>query len=62
MGLGHNYNIKEPKEIKLPNVISLSCGGFHTIAITEDNKLYSWGLNEDGQLGLGHYNDDKWPN
>jgi len=31
---------------------SVACGGLHTIALTKDNKLYSWGSTEGGQLGL----------
>ena len=32
----------------------LSLGGGHTLGLSLDNKLYSWGLNIFGQLGLGH--------
>ena len=32
----------------------LSLGGGHTLGISTDNKLYTWGLNIFGQLGLGH--------
>jgi alpha-tubulin suppressor-like RCC1 family protein/uncharacterized protein YjdB len=34
-----------------PNVVA---GHGHTIAIGLDGKLYGWGLNNHGQLGLGH--------
>ncbi|MEW6558142.1 MAG: hypothetical protein AB1349_12470, partial [Elusimicrobiota bacterium] len=32
---------------------SVSCGGYHTIAINADGTLWAWGRNEYGQLGLG---------
>eukprot|EP01084_Bolivina_argentea_P077555 140708_1 len=34
-------------------VINISCGGLHTICVTEDGKVYSWGNGEDGRLGHG---------
>ena len=33
---------------------SVSSGGYHTLAITDDGDLYVWGYNTNGQLGLGH--------
>ena len=37
------------------------CGGFHTITLANDGTLYSFGRNEQGQLGLGHNNDVSLP-
>jgi len=34
---------------------SIACGSTHTVAISEQGAVYSWGYNADGQLGLGHY-------
>lgn len=34
-------------------VRSVHCGGYHTIAWTKKGILYGWGVNDDGQLGLG---------
>jgi len=28
-------------------------GSYHVLALTKDGKLYSWGHNEYGQLGIG---------
>ena len=33
-------------------VTEVAGGGYHTLAVTEDGTLYSWGLNNHGQLGL----------
>ena len=30
------------------------CGGYHTITLSNDGTLHSFGHNEYGQLGLGH--------
>jgi alpha-tubulin suppressor-like RCC1 family protein len=36
------------------HVISkVATGGFHVIALTDENKLFTWGRNNKGQLGLG---------
>ncbi len=32
-------------------VVSLSVGGMHTAALTHDNKIYTWGVNDQGALG-----------
>jgi alpha-tubulin suppressor-like RCC1 family protein len=34
--------------------VAIACGAFHNLALTDDGRLYSWGLNDYGQLGLGH--------
>lgn len=33
--------------------IEVSCGGLHTVVVTQDARLYSFGDGHDGQLGLG---------
>lgn len=32
-------------------VVQLACGGMHTVALTEDSKVVTWGGNDDGALG-----------
>lgn len=32
----------------------VSAGGFHTLALTEDNELYAWGSGTYGELGSGN--------
>ena len=39
----------------------VACGGMHTVALTTDNKLYSWGINDDGALGRPTKEGDLWP-
>ena len=33
--------------------VQVACGGFHTAAITEDGKMWTFGGGEHGQLGHG---------
>jgi alpha-tubulin suppressor-like RCC1 family protein len=30
---------------------SMSCGNYHTLVLTRNNKVYGWGLNRTGQVG-----------
>ncbi|CAK4250697.1 unnamed protein product [Aphanomyces euteiches] len=34
-------------------IVSVSCGGTHTVALSEHGHVYSWGRRDNGQLGLG---------
>ncbi|XP_066487809.1 probable E3 ubiquitin-protein ligase HERC6 [Tiliqua scincoides] len=34
-------------------IIQTACGHYHSIALTRDGRVYSWGQNTYGQLGLG---------
>jgi regulator of chromosome condensation len=63
LGLGaKKYDGKKPMDVKRPRinhllsaksvgVVALAVGGMHTIALTHDNKLLSWGVNDQGALG-----------
>eukprot|EP01129_Flabellula_baltica_P017582 TRINITY_DN9786_c0_g1_i2.p1 TRINITY_DN9786_c0_g1~~TRINITY_DN9786_c0_g1_i2.p1 ORF type:complete len:773 (+),score=119.04 TRINITY_DN9786_c0_g1_i2:17-2335(+) len=42
-------------------VLMLSCGEFFTVVLDEDKKLYSWGRNRYGQLGIGSNIDQNRP-
>lgn len=59
LGIGNREIRITPKFqlVKLPNginVSSVSCMYKHTLIIGTDGNLYGFGLNEYGQLGLGH--------
>ena len=34
-------------------VVQVACGQLHTLALTEEGDVYSWGNNNYGQLGTG---------
>lgn len=42
-----------PQRINLTGITKLALGAYHTCALTTDNKLICWGLNDNGQLGNG---------
>ena len=37
------------------------CGAYHTITLSNDGTLHSFGKNDQGQLGLGHNNNISLP-
>ncbi|XP_019488804.1 PREDICTED: probable E3 ubiquitin-protein ligase HERC6 [Hipposideros armiger] len=45
-----------PKKIKALadiKIIQVSCGHYHSLALSGDGQVFSWGKNSHGQLGLG---------
>lgn len=34
--------------------INIACGSSHSICLTDDGEVYTWGSNESGQLGIGN--------
>ena len=59
LGLGHSNNVTIPQQIQTlsPYVIKKVCvhsGGKHTMALTVDGKVFSWGEGDDGKLGHGN--------
>jgi alpha-tubulin suppressor-like RCC1 family protein len=48
--------------VSLEHVIAISCGEQHSLALTREGKVYAWGLNSEGQLGIAsHTNGTKVP-
>jgi hypothetical protein len=45
----------------LNNIVRISSGDCHNLALRSDGKVYSWGENEYGQLGLGNEQKTKIP-
>jgi alpha-tubulin suppressor-like RCC1 family protein len=66
--LGQAFNhthTMEPGEVFLPcdndssdnsyiRIASISAGAFHVVALSQDGNAYSWGINSNDRLGLGH--------
>ncbi len=59
--LGSNYcevtksfkRCNNPQKFGLKNIVKIKCGNYHSLALTTSNKIYSWGDNSVGQLGIG---------
>jgi RCC1 and BTB domain-containing protein len=66
IGNGCNDNQLTPIKVKGFNddrVVMISSGSCHSMALTECGHVYSWGLNDCGQLGIGntvHSNEPKF--
>ncbi|EGC35023.1 hypothetical protein DICPUDRAFT_79261 [Dictyostelium purpureum] len=56
LGHGDTQNQVEPKVIQSLTsfwITQVQCGEKHTICLTKNGKVYTWGSSEYGQLGLG---------
>jgi alpha-tubulin suppressor-like RCC1 family protein len=59
MGFGHpQLNERITMPARVPGMIgrraiAVSCGTAHSVVITADGEVFSWGAGSDGQLGLG---------
>jgi E3 ubiquitin-protein ligase HERC2 len=49
------------KSKKPENIIKISCGEAHSLALTNNGTVYSWGFGSNGQLGLGFCEDSFEP-
>jgi len=64
LGHGDEANQAEPTLVKAlegKNISMVSCGGFHTCAITKAGAVYSWGGGYFGQLGHGDDRERRQP-
>ncbi|XP_071960414.1 uncharacterized protein [Antedon mediterranea] len=41
--------------------VSITCGQYHSLALSSDERVYSWGWGVHGQLGSGHIEDRLTP-
>lgn len=42
-------------------VLKVACGSSHTLVLTDDNMIYSWGNSNSGQLGMGNTETNPHP-
>lgn len=53
---------RTPEKISgLKDIVSVSCGYYHSIALDGNGDVWTWGANFDGQLGNGTENDNVQP-
>lgn len=66
LGLDHDHQVYTPTKIQFFQdndlfVKSIACGDYHVIALTQDNRVFTWGCGEYGRLGHGDENDQPVP-
>ena len=49
--------IISPQIFKNSEIIKISCGEAHSVVLTNNGEVYSWGFGSNGQLGLGFCED-----
>lgn len=50
--------VKFPKKQR---ILKVACGGFHNLVFSEMGKIFTWGDNTNGQLGVGDYQKRSTP-
>ncbi|XP_078576873.1 putative E3 ubiquitin-protein ligase HERC4 isoform X2 [Branchiostoma floridae x Branchiostoma japonicum] len=49
----HNSEPRMVKELSSLQIVQVACGGKHSLALSNDGRIFSWGNNSHGQLGIG---------
>jgi alpha-tubulin suppressor-like RCC1 family protein len=52
-----SLQVRLNKSLRSNLVVQISCGAEHTLCRNAGGKVYAWGENSDGQLGVGDYED-----
>lgn len=55
LGLGHSRQVKVPTPTAMPNEVFcfVACGYYHSVAISTSGRVFTFGRNDYGQLGIG---------
>jgi len=63
LGINSNQDyIDKPKQVQtLSNIENIGAGYYHAVALTKNKEVYTWGLNAQGQLGIGNTTNTKEP-
>lgn len=64
LGIGPDYpdTVMSAVPVKIAVAVrSVSCGSEHSLALTHDGQVYSWGQGEGGLLGLDHFDSCHTP-
>ncbi|CAI0405268.1 unnamed protein product [Linum tenue] len=64
VGVGDNADHCSPAQLKFPRdqkVVQIACGWRHTLAVTDQQNVFSWGRGTNGQLGHGESIDRNLP-
>ncbi|KAL6771439.1 UVR8 [Auxenochlorella protothecoides x Auxenochlorella symbiontica] len=64
LGLGNELDHRLPVHVEVPGAPTITtacCGWRHTAAVDAEGRLYTWGWNKYGQLGLGNHENQSRP-
>jgi RCC1 and BTB domain-containing protein len=64
LGIASNTNQLTPLRMNgfvLEKVVAISCSSIHSLALTESGHVFSWGYNENGNLGIGNFDNKNSP-
>ena len=64
LGLGHSEGVKIPQEVTTLGgkfVVAIAAGEHHSVAVTMDGHVWSWGEGKQGQLGHMGFENELWP-
>lgn len=64
LGRGDKVGGWKPKVVPIVEnvrIVQIACGGYHSLALTEDGKVLSWGHGGHGQLGHSSIQNQKVP-
>jgi len=70
-GINGQLGLRDRKDRQTPTCVGaafgdsgvcmIACGLYHTLAVTQDGALFTWGKGKEGQLGLGDTHDRLFP-
>lgn len=53
-------NGTKPERLSLRGIVTVGAGAYHSFAVNQDGRVFGWGLNSMGQLGLEDRQDIVW--
>lgn len=59
LGRASKGNSGRTPVVVMRNVKNVAAASDHTLVLTEDGKVYGWGINAEGLLGTGNTNDQR---
>ncbi|KAI8521409.1 putative E3 ubiquitin-protein ligase herc4 [Branchiostoma belcheri] len=57
----HFKEARMVKELSSLQIVQVACGGKHSLALANDGRIFSWGNNSHGQLGIGSTQNQSKP-